>query len=208
MSHDLSGADRHVAAEEADAFEALRHGRLVVVALTLLAIALTLVYPLRTWVYQHNQIATLQADERAMSENVAALRQELARWDDPEHVKNQARRQLFYSFPGEAVFTIVELPAQGEASAQPGPGTGELPVEPRWSCTMQLFPGAGLPASPAVAGASGGDAAGSGSAGDGQEPSLNTDAGPAPGAGQPGVSSRGGLFGDPCLPASGFPPGR
>jgi cell division protein FtsB len=90
----------------------LRHIRLSGFAFTVLALivlSIVVLAPnLRTIVTQQQEIAQLEADVRAGRAAVADLDHEVTRWDDPAYIEAQARSRIYYAYPGEKVFLIVD----------------------------------------------------------------------------------------------------
>lgn len=89
---------------------------IVVVAILVLSYATSL----RVWFDQQSEIATTRADIRERQERIAQLEDELARWDDPEYVKAQARARLGWVVPGETGYRVVG------PDGKPLGGTGTL----------------------------------------------------------------------------------
>jgi hypothetical protein len=70
-----------------------------------------------------------QADQR---EHIDDLTEQVAKWQDEEYVRIQARRRLFYVRPGE-IPLVVLAPATADAGAAgPGGATGKSPDGPAW----------------------------------------------------------------------------
>lgn len=82
-------------------------GRAVVLALVLAALVLMLAVPIRSWVAQRAEIASLQADVDAARARVAELQVLKERWNDPAFIAAEARRRLHFVLPGEIGFTTV-----------------------------------------------------------------------------------------------------
>jgi cell division protein FtsB len=102
--------------------------RATVLIVVFVALALAYTYPLRTYLAQKSQIAQLEADQAAQRKVITEKQQELAKWDDPEYVRTQARKDLFYVRPGETPLIIFSDPDgvdrdQGKnvSTAAPGP---------------------------------------------------------------------------------------
>lgn len=82
-------------------------GRLLALALVLVTITILLAPTVRTFLAQRAEISSLQQgieDERAQQ---AQLKDQLARWNDPAYVKQQARDRLFYVMPGETGYLVI-----------------------------------------------------------------------------------------------------
>lgn len=69
---------------------------------TLLAVALMLALPIRTWVAQRSELDTMRADIEAARQRVAALQAEQQLWQNPRYVEAQARLRLNLVRPGES----------------------------------------------------------------------------------------------------------
>ncbi|RJK97924.1 septum formation initiator family protein [Vallicoccus soli] len=108
-------------------------GRAAVLAVVLVALALTLAYPLRSYLGQRSDISGLRAEVAAQQQRVADLERATARWQDEAYVTAQARERLHYALPGETQYTVLEpeeAPAEDRAAAAPqapdGPWYTEL----------------------------------------------------------------------------------
>ncbi|MGI8681985.1 MAG: FtsB family cell division protein [Mycobacteriales bacterium] len=93
-------------------------GRAAVLAVALCAVVLTLAYPLREYLSQRGEIASLEAQQRAGARQVAALEATNRRWTDPEYVRSQARSRLHFVLPGETGYLVL-LPPSAPASTSP-----------------------------------------------------------------------------------------
>lgn len=83
-------------------------GRAALLALVVCALVVALAYPMRQYVAQRSQIADQRKQAEQARKRVDELREEKARWQDPEYVKAQARARLHYVLPGETAYTVVE----------------------------------------------------------------------------------------------------
>lgn len=95
-------------------------GRAALLALVMCSLVVALAYPIRQYVSQRSDIA----DQRRKAQDAGAalerLREQKARWQDPEYVRQQARRHLHYVMPGETGYLV-----------QDGSGTGSAPKGPQ-----------------------------------------------------------------------------
>ncbi|NUT33052.1 MAG: septum formation initiator family protein, partial [Hamadaea sp.] len=98
-------------------------GRAVILLVVLVALALAYVYPLRVYFGQQDEIAALQADQARQRAHIAELQLTAQKWEDPEYVRIQARRRLFYVRPGEVPLVPIWAPewAAREAGVEPSP---------------------------------------------------------------------------------------
>lgn len=70
--------------------------------------AFTLSPSISLLIEQRSEIDDLQADIEQRSENIDDLRQQVADWNDPAYIQSQARDRLFYVFPGEQAYTVID----------------------------------------------------------------------------------------------------
>jgi cell division protein FtsB len=98
-------------------------GRAVILLVVLIALALAYVYPLRVYFGQQDEISALQAAQARQRAHIEELEQTRQKWDDPEYVRIQARRRLFYVRPGEVPLVPIWAPewAAREAGVEPSP---------------------------------------------------------------------------------------
>ncbi len=87
-------------------------------------------YPLRVYLAQQAEIAQLEEDQQAQRAHIQQLADEVARWNDEEYVKAQARARLQLVEVGERVYVVgVEPPAtevEGDAAQPPPPWYEQL----------------------------------------------------------------------------------
>lgn len=132
--------------------------RAAILLLVLCALVLALAYPLQQYFSQSSQIDQLKQQNAQKRAEVDRLRQELARWQDPDYVKIQARLRLHYVVPGE---TGLRLLGAGDAAAgSPDGNAGPSQGSSAWysqlwdSVTSAAGGSAPAPASPASPSAS------------------------------------------------------
>ena len=79
-------------------------------------------YPLRVYLAQQAEIAQLEEDQRAQRERIRQLADEVARWNDDEYVKAQARARLQLVEVGERVYVVgFESPPPEAEGTDPTP---------------------------------------------------------------------------------------
>lgn len=97
--------------EESAGLAWLRDFRLSGFALTvlgLLAAAIVILAPgLKTLVEQQQEIARLEQQVADAQDAVDDLTEQIARWDDPAYVESQARDRLYYVYPGDFAYIVV-----------------------------------------------------------------------------------------------------
>ncbi|MCF3177302.1 septum formation initiator family protein [Streptomyces sioyaensis] len=100
-------------------------GRAALLALVMCSLVVALAYPIRQYVSQRSDIA----DQRRKAQDAGAalerLRERKARWQDPEFVRQQARRHLHYVMPGETGYLVQD--GSGTGSAPKGPQAAQPP---------------------------------------------------------------------------------
>jgi hypothetical protein len=94
------------------------------------ALVLALAYPLQQYFSQSSQIDQLKQQNTDKRAQVDQLTQELARWQDPDYVRIQARLRLHYVFPGETGLRL--LGAGDAASGGPDGTTGPSQGSSAW----------------------------------------------------------------------------
>ncbi|WP_072314165.1 FtsB family cell division protein [Agrococcus sp. Marseille-P2731] len=57
---------------------------------------------------QRRDIAALEAQVAGQQSNVESLETEVARWDDPAYIEAQARDRLFFVYPDETSFVLLD----------------------------------------------------------------------------------------------------
>ncbi|MBC3842775.1 septum formation initiator family protein [Streptacidiphilus sp. 4-A2] len=111
--------------------------RAAVLALVFCSLIAVLAYPTRQFIAQRAQIAQQQAAAQQAQAQVAELRRERARWQDPAYVEAQARERLHYGFPGETPFSSVDPgPGADSADATAGPAQQSGAVSQPWYDNM------------------------------------------------------------------------
>ena len=60
----------------------------------------------RVFIEQRSAISKLQAEIAQEQAEQDELKKEIARWDDPEYIKQQARDRIFYVMPGETRYMV------------------------------------------------------------------------------------------------------
>ncbi|MET4780789.1 septum formation initiator family protein [Glaciihabitans sp. UYNi722] len=112
--------------EEAAAGQWLRSIRLsgfAITALFLIVLSVVVLAPsLKILIEQRQQIAALQASVKDAKNSVGDLKDQKARWSDPNYIEAQARERLNYVFPGDYSYLVLDdaAPVAGStANGQP-----------------------------------------------------------------------------------------
>ncbi|MDN4612496.1 FtsB family cell division protein [Arthrobacter burdickii] len=110
-------------------------GRLLALAVVLIAVIVLLAPSVSRYLQQQAELDALRADIAQQQQEQADYQSELARWDDPAFVRQQARERIFLVMPGETRYLVkggdgIEE-STGEGSA---PEPADLPwVDSLWS---------------------------------------------------------------------------
>jgi Septum formation initiator len=107
-------------------------GRAVVLAVVLLALALSYIFPLRVFLAQQAEIAQLRADQAEQQRHIDDLAEEAALWRDPDYIRTQARQRLYYGEPGE-ILLLPQWSNEGEQPvSEPDPADPPAQAQPWW----------------------------------------------------------------------------
>lgn len=82
------------------------NGRLLVLGLAMAAITVMLAPNVHTYMSQRAEISAIRQDIAAQQSKQSTYQAELARWDDPAYVKQQARDRVSMLMPGETGYWV------------------------------------------------------------------------------------------------------
>ena len=85
-------------------------------AVVVCAIALSLAYPVREYIAQRRQIDQLQAQSQATTAELARLRAEALRLNQPAYIEQQAQDRLHMCLPGASCYVIIGGRPAGSAA--------------------------------------------------------------------------------------------
>ena len=94
-------------------------GRAVLLAATVLLLALTLAGPLRQYVAGRQQLAELAAEQTALSQRAADLQAQLDQRADPAFIEQQARERLTLVPPGSRLVIVGDAGDPGDQATAP-----------------------------------------------------------------------------------------
>lgn len=87
----------------------IRVSGFAVMMLGLLVLAIVVLAPnLKVFIEQRQQIAALQAQVAEDQAEVDELNEEIARWEDPAYIVSQARDRLYFMYPGESTYLVID----------------------------------------------------------------------------------------------------
>ena len=105
----------------------LRNFRMSGFALTVLLLVVAAIVVLaprfKTLVEQRQQIARLEQEVADARDEVQHLDDEVARWSDPAYVEAQARDRLYYVYPGDVSYLVIDSAGDDDPTPE-----AELPV--------------------------------------------------------------------------------
>ncbi|HET7414987.1 MAG TPA: septum formation initiator family protein [Arthrobacter sp.] len=103
-------------------------GRLLALAVVLIAMIVILAPTVQTYVEQRMEINALQQDIAAKQAEQERLKTQLSRWEDPAYIKQQARERLFLVMPGETRYLVVGADEAKDPEQIPASPTGDEDV--------------------------------------------------------------------------------
>ncbi|MDK1317464.1 septum formation initiator family protein [Arthrobacter sp. zg.Y20] len=104
-------------------------GRLLVLAMVMVAITVLLAPSVRTYLQQRSDIAAARAEIAQAQEKQSELEVQLGRWEDPAYIKQQARDRIFLVMPGEKRYLVKGENGVEEAEAK---AAEEEPEDLQW----------------------------------------------------------------------------
>jgi cell division protein FtsB len=108
-------------------------GRMLALALVMVAITIMLAPSVKIFIDKRAEIADLQADIAAKQAKQTDLKRQVSRWQDPNYVKQQARDRINMVMPGETGYWVFggDLPA-GSTGSGDAAGTVADPANLPW----------------------------------------------------------------------------
>ncbi len=82
-------------------------GRALVLGAVIIVLVVIMAAPLHRYLSSHRAVEQAQKERRDNQAQLAKLHQQLAQWDDPAYVEQQARTRLQYALPGDTVYVVV-----------------------------------------------------------------------------------------------------
>lgn len=84
-------------------------GRAAILVLVLAALMVSYASSFRAYLDQRRHIGDLRESIATSEADIAALKREKARWDDPAYVVAQARARFAFGFPGEIGYQVLDV---------------------------------------------------------------------------------------------------
>ncbi|HZI98880.1 MAG TPA: septum formation initiator family protein [Actinomycetales bacterium] len=99
--------------------------RAAVIAVLLLVVAAAMAPALRDFINQQADMAALEREVADREQRVAALADQLERWEDPAFVAAQARQRFGFGMPGEVGYVVLDEPVAEVEAADPTAAAAE-----------------------------------------------------------------------------------
>lgn len=103
-------------------------GRAVVLGAVLIVLVVVLAPPLHRYLTAHGALQQAEQQRGQDQRQLAELRRQLAQWNDPAYVEQQARDRLQYAMPGDTVYVVI----------RPGEKTGVRAQQQRDTAAVQV----------------------------------------------------------------------
>ena len=109
--------------------------RAVALVVVLLVLVISYASSLRIYFSQAHEIAATKTEIAERQQKIGTLQDELSRWNDPDHVRTEARARLGWVVPGETGYQVVGAdgkPLGGGAEIQGSAAPADAPADAWW----------------------------------------------------------------------------
>ena len=90
-------------------FSSMSYSAEIVTILLMIVVGVFALSPqVNIWFNQRQQIADLQAQVAQAKKDLAEMKVERKRWEDPVYIRSQARDRLYYVMPGEVSYLVMD----------------------------------------------------------------------------------------------------
>jgi len=113
-------------------------GRAVILVLVVVAVALSLVVPVREYLDQRSRMQALVEQSQQSRAAITSFTEQKERWKDPAFVVAQARARLNMVMPGEAAYIVVDEQAP-QKTQRTSPVVHEPWYSQMWSRITGIF---------------------------------------------------------------------
>ncbi|WP_258933431.1 septum formation initiator family protein [Nesterenkonia pannonica] len=113
-------------------------GRAIVLTIVALVVVSFLVPTVRTYFQQQSELEELSVQIRAEQQEQADLYAELARWEDPEFVTQQARERLNLVQPGDRRYHVMNASADEPVEEEAQEEQSESWAERLWTAFLRM----------------------------------------------------------------------
>ncbi len=108
-------------------------GRWMAVVSVLFIVAITLAPPLQRYFAQRAQINSIRTQVADSKSDLVKAQEDLAKWNDPQYVADQARTRLHFVFPGERQYIVLNAKPDAAAPEAPAaPIANQIPAGLPW----------------------------------------------------------------------------
>jgi cell division protein FtsB len=107
-------------------------GRAAILAVVVCAIAMSLAYPIREYIAQRRQIAQLEQEQAKALRRLAALEERRKQLEDPNYIKQQAKKRLHWCEPGAKCYVLLDDDTNKAPAKAGRQSTGKAP----WYLTL------------------------------------------------------------------------
>lgn len=109
--------------------------RAAILLVALAAVALAVALPFKIWLGQRDDIASLSAQTKQTQQQIASLKAQRKRWQDPSYIEQQARQRLHFVMPGEKTYVVLgqKATAKNRSRATTGPTSTSPWYSQLWS---------------------------------------------------------------------------
>lgn len=107
-------------------------GRILALSISLSVFAMLLVPSIGTYVRQHDEVSALRDSIAAKQAEQEELKDQIARWDDPLYIKQQARDRINLVMPGERNYMVVGSKPTDDSPAQENHSPNEIRTDLPW----------------------------------------------------------------------------
>lgn len=101
--------------------------QVAILGLVLCAIALSVAFPLRSYLEQRTELAQAVATQQDLEQQRDELQARRIALEDPDYIAAEARRRLQYVTPGDTVFVVHAPPIESAADIAAADAADDLP---------------------------------------------------------------------------------
>lgn len=133
----LSAAQRSAARDQQPVPARAFSGRIIALALVLVAVTIMLAPTIRIFFSQRAEIHSIQADIAAKQTDQTNLKDEISRWQDPAYVQQQARDRINMVMPGETSYWVFgDVGTSSSSSATSPAASSSSPADVPWTQSL------------------------------------------------------------------------
>ncbi|MGN9906338.1 FtsB family cell division protein [Phytohabitans sp. LJ34] len=111
-------------------------GRATVLLVVLIALALGYTYPVRVYLTQQSDIASMEQAQADQRRRIGELSEQAALWKDERYIEIQARKRFYMVYPGEVPLVVLTDPEGAARDAGTPPDAGKSQPADPWYDTL------------------------------------------------------------------------